>query len=65
MPREGKKALHVYMNEDELEKVHAFAKTRGLNTAEYIRHLIQQDMTEHGESIEFKISWGGDRRSHK
>lgn len=60
MPQaENTGAIRVYVDRDKMGRIDAFAKRRGHKSlADYVRHLIQQDMTEGDEPIDLDVKWG-------
>lgn len=68
MPRkEGMKPIHILVQDEQRQKINAFAAKRGFKmTSDYIRSLIQKDMRDLGEDIELNdVDRGGYRGGPK
>lgn len=61
MPRkEGMQPIHILVSEADRERIKHFAKAHGYKgISDYIRHLIEQNMNEAGETIDLEVDRGG------
>lgn len=63
MPRkDGMKPIHILVTEESRRRINTYAEKRGFRvTADYIRHLIMEDMRAHDEEIDLDVDRGGYR----
>lgn len=69
MPRSPDKgALHITMSDADLQVVHQAARDRGFKlTSDYVRALIEADLSAQGIEFRFSVDRGGyrERRSEE
>ncbi len=52
--------IHILVSEADRDRIKNFAKAHGYKgTSDYIRHLIEQNMHEAGETIDLEVDRGG------
>lgn len=64
--KEGMKPIHILVTKGQRDQINSFAERRGYKTtSDYIRELIQEDMTRAGTSIDLTVNRGGWRGGHR
>lgn len=55
----------IYVPDEMDDAVRRLADERGATLSNFVRMIVADYLAEHGEKVESKVKWGGNRRDRK